>query len=49
MRRQSGNLWVRRVEAEVPPVDVSIASSWGARYLTGENLKIVWAEFSTLT
>jgi len=22
---------------------------WGERYLTGENLKIVWAEFSTLS
>jgi len=24
-------------------------SSKGARYLTGENLKLVWAEFSTLS
>ncbi len=22
---------------------------WGARYLAGENLKVVWAEFSTLS
>jgi hypothetical protein len=24
-------------------------NSRGARYLTGENLKVVWAEFSTLS
>ncbi len=24
-----------------------VASKQGARYLTGENLKVVWAEFST--
>jgi hypothetical protein len=25
-----------------------VGLSWGARYLTGDNLKVVWAEFSTL-
>jgi hypothetical protein len=28
---------------------VKIATGWGARKLTGENLKLVWAEFSTLS
>jgi hypothetical protein len=26
-----------------------LAIHWGARKLTGENLKVVWAEFSTLS
>jgi len=45
MRHQFGKLWVRRAEAESPPVDASIASSWGAQNLTREKFKVVWAEF----
>ncbi len=26
-----------------------LVSIWGAQKLTGENLKVVWAEFSTLS
>jgi hypothetical protein len=41
-----------------PSADVKLMSNelmhenaldWGARKLTGENLKLVWAEFSTLS
>ncbi len=36
------------VLGEVSPLPL-LALSWGARYLTGENLKVVWAEFPTLS
>jgi hypothetical protein len=26
-----------------------VSTKWGARKLTGENLKLVWAEFSTIS
>ncbi len=32
----------------VSPIGVNDIN-WGARYLKGENLEVVWAEFSTLS
>jgi len=32
-----------------PPLTLSFVLVRGAQYLTGENLEVVWAEFSTLS
>jgi hypothetical protein len=33
--------------SQVPSVNLILRLSWGARKLTGDNLKHVWVEFST--
>jgi hypothetical protein len=33
----------------VQPTDQPLSGNWGARKLTGENLKLVQAEFSTIS
>jgi hypothetical protein len=33
----------------IPVLKQILMTDWGARKLTGENLRLVWAEFSTIS
>ncbi len=40
---------VRTARLKAFPLTLKQIPNWGVRYLTGENLKVVWAEFSILS